>query len=147
MMNVKIFLITLCSLTLAACSLTSSGDYQSAACIQIKKLTKDLKEVQDPIQLQKKAKVLKKDFNQLTSLIISYRAYLEKNDEDEVTIDNSLEIASHELRVQLERIYNLDGGREIIERAQKEAYIKLSLFENHILKDTIDLYKAKEPLN
>lgn len=146
-MNVKIFFTIFLIFSFSSCSLSTSADYQSDACVQIKKLTKDLKAVKDPIELQKKAKVIKKDFNKLTSLIISYRTYLEKNGEDEIAIDGSLEKASKELKVQLERIYNLDGGREVIEKAQKEAYIKLSLFENHILDDTIDLYKAKEPLN
>ena len=54
---------------------------------------------------------------------------------------------AYELKCELHRIYQLDGGLDLIEEIQKDSYLKLSLFEHSLTNKRIDLFKSNKPLS
>ena len=48
--------------------------------------------------------------------------------------DTTNTLVSDMLKEELKRIYKLEGGREVIEKAQKEALIRLDAFERSLKK-------------
>lgn len=134
-------------LLFSSCSPTTSSDYQTQACVVMKNFVKDLKKINDPKQLKKKQQILKKHFNRLTSLMIDYRTFLDK--QPEIVQEESLKMQkrAYELKCELYRIYQLDGGLDLIEEIQKDSYLKLSLFEHSLTNKRIDLFKHNKPLS
>ncbi|MCH9632124.1 MAG: hypothetical protein S4CHLAM6_04510 [Chlamydiae bacterium] len=142
--NTVLLLIFL--LIMSSCSPTTSNDYQTQACVIMKKFVKDLKKINDPKQLKKKQKLLKKHFNNLTNLMIDYRIFLDKQPEIDQEESVKMQQRAYELKCELYRIYQLDGGLDLIEEVQKDAYLKLSLFEHSLTNKRIDLFKHSKPL-
>ncbi len=144
----KALFISVVILTLfTSCAPTTSKDYQTQACVLMKAFVKDLKKIHDPRQLKKKQKVLKKHFNCLTILMMDYRSFFEKHPELDKEQSLKLQQIAYTLKCELYRLYQLDGGLSLIEEAQKDAYVKLGLFEHSLSNTKIDLYKSNKPLS
>jgi hypothetical protein len=117
-------------LILSGCGPSSLEDFQIEGNAICRQLVEDLKEVHSQQQLVKKIPQLRRRFNDLVDLMIQARRFQEKYPIEEISdcFDLSF-IYSEQLKNCLERIYGLEGGREAIEKAQKEAVCRLDYFE------------------
>ncbi len=121
-MGKKIHLYVSVVLLLSGCSPSSLDDFRHEGEAICKKLTQELREIDTHDKLMKKAPKLKLYFDQLASLMIEVKK-LEPDDVTPIIDEESL--ASQALLCELKRIYQIEAGREVIEKAQKEALIKL----------------------
>jgi hypothetical protein len=131
---------------ISGCGPTSVADYQTLAISEMNSFTRLLKKIHDPKELKKKQNKIKIHFNSISKVMISYRSYLEKHPEASDRSCEKLQVAAGFLKSELYRIYELDGGLNIIEEAQRDAYIKISLFENSLTQERIDMFKSNRPL-
>ncbi len=119
---------------LSSCSPHSLEDYQQEARLIIRALTKELQVIEYPEQLLKSEPEIRKKFNQLVDVMIQAREYqqergLESPDQGGISPD-----WNESLKKELRRIYQLERGRECIERASQEALIRLDAYERQLKK-------------
>lgn len=142
-----IFKILFIFFFLFSCTPTSSEDYQTLATSEILQFVNLLKKINDPSDLKKWQKKVEDHFNKLAKIMINYRTYLEKHPEAPSKRLSKLEDAASLLKKEIYRIYELDGGFDLIEDMQKNAYLKLSLFEHSLTQERIDMFQSKKPLS
>ena len=123
-----------CLLVFCSCSPTSLDDYQREGQLLCRHLAKELKNIYTREELLKSELMIKKKFDELVELIIEAREYQVKHP-DEYVLAGEENPFSEELLFELKRLYTqIEGGREIIERAQKESLIRLDGFEKKLQK-------------
>jgi len=112
---------------LQACAPSSSEDFYHEGEALVRELTLALVKIETREDLMAAAPKLKEYFGQLVSLMIEARKFEKENEEffDLSHLDRS---ASDALLGEMRRIYKLEAGRETIEKAQKEALLKLDSF-------------------
>ncbi len=121
-------------LFLCSCSPSSLDDYQKEGQLFCRHLAKELANIHTREDLLKNELVIKKKFDELVELIIEARQYQIKHPEDYLAVAEENPF-SEELLFELKRIYSqIESGREIMERAQKEALIRLDGFEKKLTK-------------
>ena len=130
----RILSICVC-IVLGSCSPNSFEDFQTEGEALSRKITVDLQKVQTTQQLVEVAPVLKKRFYSLVELMIQARKYQEAHpeewtDERPATLGTFNEL----LIIELERVHKLERGREIIEKAQRDALHRLDAFERDLKK-------------
>ncbi len=118
-MRWRILLLVLC----VGCASRSVDDYQSEGEAIQRSLVKELKKVQSVEQLRERAPRLRHHFNDLVELMIEAR----KNIRGEAVVHDSR--WSDALRGEMIRLYELEGAREVMESAEREALTKLDRFE------------------
>ena len=124
-------LILLLLLT-CGCSPHSSEEFQREGKAQCRTLSEQLSKIESQEQLLKAEPELKKAFEALVTLMIEAREFQQKH-LDVVAIE--MEGKEEELlQEHLRRIYGLEGGREVIERAQQEALVRLDAYERILSK-------------
>lgn len=122
----RFLLCMLVLLALSACSPSSLEDFRYEGESICKELAEELKEIGTYEQLVKEAPKIKSYFDQLVSLMIQARKFQKEHEEDKSFIDS---VGSSALLYELKRVYEIDGGRDVIEKAQKEALIRLDASE------------------
>jgi len=120
-----IFLSFLCS-----CSPHSSEEFRQEGEGRCRRLITTLQKIENRQQLLLAEPALKKHFEKLIDLMIEAREFQEKHEDipNESTLEENSTTASLEL--ELRRIYMMEGGREIIERSQQEALVRLDAYEH-----------------
>jgi hypothetical protein len=122
-------------LLLCSCSPSSSLDFQHEGEARCRQLTQELQKIENREQLVQAESRLKQHFENLVDLMISakefQRDHLDDVSQDSVYEESVIETA---LQEQLRRIYDIEGGREIIERSQQEALVRLDAYERSIAK-------------
>lgn len=119
LINLTLFLIC------AGCSPSSLEDYQKEGEALSRKLIQHLEKIETHEELLRAEPVLKKDFEAYATLIIQAKEYQQKHCDElisDLTVDYAL---SEQLKEQLRRVYAIEGGREIVEKAQQEALVRL----------------------
>ncbi len=104
-------------LLLAGCSPSSLEDLRYEGEAQTKKLAAELRSIENKEQLQKAVPRLKKRFVKMAEVLVEARQFPKEEAEPSM--------ASEELFAELARLYEMPGGRELIELAQSEAIQKL----------------------
>lgn len=128
-------------LFLGSCSPNSSKEFQQEGEAHCRLLVATLQKVENRKQLLLAEPALKKHFERLIDLMIQAREFQEKLE------DVSNEIAFKEsstnalLERELRRIYTIEGGREVIERAQQEALVRLDAYDRTLAKKREQLRK------
>jgi hypothetical protein len=84
---------------------------------QIRRLTAELRELHTKDEIQKSLPQLRKRFNQIADLLIEVRSFPKE--------EGAMSDAGEELFLELARLYEIAGGRELIESAQNEALLRL----------------------
>lgn len=120
---VKICILFL--LFFVACSPSSLEDFRYEGESICKDLTQELKKIETSQQLIVKAPKLKTYFDKLVVVIIQAKKFQKEHEEASVVVDGKSQ-ASQNLLAELRRIYELEGGRELMEKIEQEALIKLS---------------------
>jgi hypothetical protein len=118
-----------------SCSPNSSEEFQREGETRCRLLVADLQKIENREQLLLAEPILKKHFEGLIDLMIEVREFQQKRLED---ISNEIPFEESSTEVSLEnelrRIYAIEGGREIIERTQQEALVRLDAYERTLAK-------------
>jgi hypothetical protein len=122
-------------LLLCSCSPNSSQEFHREGKARCRMLVLDLRKIENREQLLRSEAQLKKHFESLITLMIEAREFQQKH-LDEVGGEGAFESdsAGVALEEELRRIYLIEGGREIIEKAQHEALIRLDAYERALVK-------------
>lgn len=126
----KKLLVYLVLFFLSSCAPNSSKDFQQEAEERSRAIVRTLAQVENREQLVRLEPILKQQFEDLIHLIMQVDQFQEKHYEH-MFIENSQNALLEE---QLRRVYAIEGGREVIERAQREALITLDAYERAALK-------------
>ncbi len=102
---------------LASCGPSTLADLRYEGEAQTKKLAEELRAVESKEDLQRALPELRKRFNKIADLLIEARGF-EKE-------ESQPSFASEQLFTELARLYEMPGGRELIEGAQLEAVQRL----------------------
>jgi hypothetical protein len=129
-------------LLFVSCSPNSSQEFQREGMTYCQRLILDLEKIENREQLLKAECLLKKHFEGLISLIIEAREFQNKHLDSDIA-EAALDERGIDMRLEneLRRIYSIEGGREVIERAQHEALVRLDAYE-HSLSKKRGLFKS-----
>jgi hypothetical protein len=133
-------LIYLIILFLTSCGPKSLEDFREEGRGVTRSLIQELQVIQTRQELLQVQSRLQKLFDNLVTIMTNGREFQEKYSKQE-----SLELTkedheiSEELRIQLQRIYYIDGGKEIIEKCQEQALQRLDAFEKRLARKRLAL--------
>jgi hypothetical protein len=128
-MKKNIILFTL-TCTLLACSPSSSQDFREVGRSINRSIIKELHGIHSHDELVDKLPVLENLFGRLTEVMISARKFEDQQTESsQLPFGREDQQVSDLLRLELNRVYRLPGGKGLIERAQRQALDKLDKFE------------------
>jgi hypothetical protein len=119
---------------LCGCSPNSLEEFHREGEASCRLLITDLQKIENREQLLLAAPLLKKRFEGLIDLMIEAREFQEKKEaesSEEMFSETSTDLV---LENELRRIYTIEGGREVIERAQQEALVRLDAYERALAK-------------
>ncbi len=122
-------------LLLYSCSPNSSEEFYREGKTRCQVLVASLKKIENREQLLRSEPILKKQFESLVNLMIEAREFQQEhldNDEGEYLFPERS--GDDQLEEELRRIYSIEGGREIIERTQQEALVRLDAYERSLVK-------------
>jgi len=120
-------------LLLSGCSPSSLEDFQAQGDAACYKLVKELRKIQCREELVAAFPKLKQQFDDLAQLIAAARTfYLHHEDMEPSGWIGRGSDSSEQLLKELRRIYTMEGGREWIEKAQREALFLLDALEPRI---------------
>ncbi len=112
-----------------SCQPSSLDEFQFEGAARVRLLLTELKNIETREDLIKAEPLLKKHFEKIIGIIIQARLFQQKNASLEVPVLQVGQVLSCSLLEEMKRIYALEGGRECIERSQKEAMLKLDAKE------------------
>lgn len=132
----RIRILFLCMIFLVSCQPASMEDFQAAGAVRVRLLLKDLRSIESREDLALMEPVLKKHFDKIVDLLISARSFQQKKQirNSEIYFFLNNQILNESLLGELKRIYGLEGGRECIEKAEKEAMLRLDAHEKLVAK-------------
>ncbi|HSX10813.1 MAG TPA: hypothetical protein VLF94_03750 [Chlamydiales bacterium] len=96
---------------------TSFDDLRYEGAAETRKLAAELRSIETKEELQRAVPRLKKRFNRLADLMIAVRSYSVEEPEPSPE--------SEQLFIELARLYEMAGGKELIESAQTDAVLRL----------------------
>ncbi len=132
----KIFYFCALLLFFCGCSPGSLEDYQYEGEAFARSLVKDLKKIQRSEDLNRSEALLKKKFNALVDLMIEAKEFQRKHpQEEEVDVLHYDHPHGEALLEELKRIYRIEGGREMVERTQREALIRFDGYLHSLQKE------------
>ena len=115
---------------LVGCSPGSLSDYRYEGESTCRDIIGDLQRVETREDLARLEPILKRNFEKLVIVIIGARQIQIKYPEEALALPLHVESdVSDLLKEELERVYRIEGGKEIVERAQREAMLRLDGFE------------------
>jgi nitric oxide reductase activation protein len=104
---------------LAGCSPSTIEDLRCQGEAETRKLAQELKRIESKEALQRSLPRLRKRYNRIAALLLEARKFPDASPMEPTS-------ASEELFVELARLYEIPGGREMVETAQNEAVHRLS---------------------
>lgn len=114
---------------LTGCGPQSLEDFKQEGQDILLSLVNELESIHTRDELLKAAPKLKDLFNKFVKITISAARLREKHHLDYLEFTKQDHELSEKLRMELNRLYQLEGGRDIIEKAQEEALHRLDAFE------------------
>jgi hypothetical protein len=121
---------------LCGCSPNSSLEFKREGEVQCRLFARDLKKIENRQQLLAAEPQIKKHFESLIHLMIQARAFQQKHPDapaTELPYEGERSMTAG-LEEELRRIYAIEGGREVVERAQREALVRLDAYERILAK-------------
>lgn len=117
------------------CSPTTSDDFRHEGQALVRALITDLGSVRSRDDLIVMEPILKKRFELLALLMIEARQFQIDHPDAILTPIGSYDLElNDQLQEELARVYRIETGQSIIERAQREAMLRLDGFERNINK-------------
>lgn len=120
---------------MAACSPSSTQEFRQEGESLCRRLTKELQQVETRDDLLKMAPLLKKRFQQFAELVMEARKFQREHAGEAMPQDDGDYLASEALMEEMKRVYQIEGGRKIIEDAQREALFALDAYLKNLDKD------------
>lgn len=114
-------------LLISSCAPSSYEDFRHEGEACARALVKDLRQIESYDDLLTMQPVVKKHFEKLVDLMIEARQFQLKNPDLEL-IDIE-ETYSYLLKEELKRVCQMEGGKEILEKMQHEALVRLDAYE------------------
>lgn len=119
----------------AGCAPHSKEDFQHEGESLCRDLTKELRKVQTREDLAKAAPKIKAKFEKIVDLVIEAKKFQMESEEEETNSDFTPDIAASDaFLAELKRVYKIEAGRDTIEKAQKEALLRLDAFDRSLKK-------------
>ncbi len=116
------------ALVFVSCNSKSLDDYYDEGQNQISSIISDLESIQTRQQLLDASSRLQKQYIDLVNIIISAEEYLDKHPDQKIW-QHQETLLSDRLREELNRLYQIEGAREIMEKCQQEALYRLDAYE------------------
>ncbi len=133
--NFQLFLRLFLLLVLSACGSHSLEDFREEGESITRSLIKELQTIRTRDDLVQIAPRLQKLFDRLVDTIVTAREFLDKYPKLEIEeFSQKNHDLSDQLRIELNRIYCIEGGRELIEKCQESALHRLDAFEKRANK-------------
>ena len=120
-------LLLIVLLCLTSCGRRSLDDFREEGESVTRSLIQELRQIRTRQQLLSSSKKLQYLFNKLADIMIAAQEFRQKQKITEKSPDLVNPEISAKLRLELVRIYKLEGGRQIIEKCQEQALCKLGL--------------------
>lgn len=127
--NMKKFFLAL--LMLVGCNPSSYEDFQFEGDAHCRKMLTTLRGIQDRQQLLQALPILRQHFEDLADLIIAARKFQQSTLEVKDFYPSFYSMA---LKEELKRLYQMEGGRVLVEKAQKQAFLRLDVLERQLTK-------------
>lgn len=113
-----------------SCRSSHLDDYQEEGEAIIRSLIQELKKIRTKEQLMASTNKLKLLFDRLAETMIAAETYLHSHPEvDRAVLSGPNHELSDQLRGELNRIYQFDGGRQFIEQCEQKALLRLQNFK------------------
>lgn len=115
---------------LFGCSPSSMEDFRDQGREQVHELLQEMRKIHTRQDLVLAQPRLKMHFEKLTQVMIEAREYKENHPEAVILEPAEVDVSlSQELEQEMHRLLYLEGGEEILEKAQEEALYRLDHFE------------------
>ena len=121
-------------LAVAGCQPSSLEEFQMEGTAQMRLLLQDLRRIESREDLLSLLPALQKRFDKLVDLMIEARSFQQKNGDQEISFQEVNPVLNQSLLEELRRVYALEGGRECLEKAQKEPMLRLAVKEKALEK-------------
>ena len=121
-------------LILVGCNPSSYEDFQLEGDAHCRKMLNTLKCIQDRQQLMQAQPILRQHFEDLVDLMIAARKFQQSSLDSKEFYPSFYSIA---LKEELKRLYEIEGGREIVVSTQKQAFTGLGTMERQITKKQV----------
>jgi hypothetical protein len=96
-------------------------------------LVAELKNIRSRDDLVEHAPKLQELFDRLVTVIIQSQEFKSKHPNASCTVSPNEQSVCEQLRIELNRVLHMEGGREVIERTQEAALNRLDTFEKQRL--------------
>jgi hypothetical protein len=114
------------AILLSACAPSSMEEFRREGEAISRKLTMQLQKVETREDLVEMLPEIKKRYEEIVDLMIDLNTFKERHLGEAVDAWYvSDQLASETLMIEMQRIYRLEGGRELMEGAQKESLFRL----------------------
>ena len=114
------------SLAAAGCS-TPAEQFREKGKTITHLLIQDLQSVRSRDDLLTAAPKLEKHFLELAAQMSAFKEYRLKNQKEPLELAEEEDILSNQLQVEIERISQMEGGREVLQKAQAKSLALLGL--------------------
>ena len=111
------------------CQPSSLEDFQLEGASHMRFLLEDLREIRHREDLARVEPLLRKRFEEMTDLMIRALEFQQKHPDMERAYLVENQALSELLQEEMQRVYALEGGKECIEKAQREAMLRLDAKE------------------
>ena len=135
--------ILLSVFVLSGCSPGSIKEFQKEGEAHTGKLIATLQNIKTTEDLVKSVPDLKKRFNDFVDLMIEARMFQEGHPDDFSEASLTTLSFNEQLIVELERVYQLERGKEIIEKTQRDALHRLDAYETKRKKKQEKLLRSQ----
>jgi len=115
-------------LLFSSCSKTTVEDYQEEGLEIVRVLVHELHKIDNRQQLLESSLKLENLFNELVDLMIVAQEF-QKHSPNQKETPYKTHLLSHRLRLELNRLYQIEGCRQLIEKYEEQALHRLDFYE------------------
>jgi hypothetical protein len=127
--------ISVCCLMMTSCSPQSLEDFQEEGEGVIRSIISQLQLIHNRKDLVQAKPRLVKLFNELTDIMIAAREFHDKHPRiEKLELFARHHELSDQLRIEFNRICQIDGGKEVLEGCQEQSLNRLDAFEYRLRK-------------
>lgn len=120
-------------LVVGGCSPSSLQDFRQEGRRLNRELLAELQKLHTRQEVQQAAPILQQHYQEIVQLMIAARDFQQQHPDDPIPeLDETDQQLSRQLMNELNRLYRIEGVREIIEKAQEPALSRLDAFERRI---------------
>ena len=114
-------------LIFTGCAPSTIEEYRREGEAICRSFTHELQKIESREDLVRASPKIKQHYEQIAQIVIEAQNFKNEHSGEAVDPFHSTDmLASEELMMELKRIYRMEGGKELMENAQKEALFRLS---------------------